>query len=455
MDDVRRRGTVELARRVAGLPEELARWSARVAANQDGFGIHTSQVQAIERMMADLSARLTSNVDKLKTTGAAEYAAAYLGIVDELAAVDDVWSVFGAALYQRSDAELRARLDVADLVAAGCYLPCLERAHSWGATPAAQLRPPPLVLLESGTTPAAVSKGETLELLGHAQRRYRDLRLTIPLVLLQRDHIHSSWLLCTVYHEVGHNLDADLALRAELKKRVLTLALGPRETSWWRWTGEILADAFGVLFGGAGFVDQLGRTLLIAAPDARFATLVDGERHPNPHLRLLLLCALLDQYGEPSWRATATALRTAAQASPAPAWVDDYRGDVGALAATFLDGKLDALNQHTLRELVAPLAPGRLDEVRDHLRFGAPADPASPRGFLGSFVELPAAARLAASAAADPAAELATIEQRARAFAARIPRPTKLATTGPSAEILAKISRELDLRTPEPEEDPR
>ncbi len=445
MADLQQRTIAELTRRAGRVPTEQARLRAAIDADKDGLGIHQSQFKAIAMMMDDLEKKLVASTGALAALAHDVLAEKYLEVIAEIAAVDDVWHVFGMAMHQRADPAIRTRLDLADLVAADCYRQAMLRASAWKLVPVDEPRPPPLVVLETGTTAAAASRGEKLDLLAHPQRKYRNIRLTVPLVLLPPDHIQSAWLLCAVYHEVGHNIDLDLKLREELKKKVLALTPNPqpqaRNDLWWSWTPEILADAFGVLFGGAGYVEAMAALLIVSAPAALFGETDETDPHPNPWVRTLLLCDLLDALGVADWLPTTAAIRETWGKLARPAWVDDYVSDAKAIAALLLDTALDQLGGRTLRTLIDPLAAHRQSELRKYLLKQAPRpDPKEAR-----YREVPAAAQLAIVAAGDPATAFDLVDARALGFAAAITRPRFLGLSGDQEKVLAEVLAELDL----------
>ena len=248
--EMRRRAALTL------LSEELQAWKASAAANVDGLGIHGSQLAALEILMDGLKKRQEGALSQLSPAlPPRQFAEFHYDLVNEIVGTYDVWCVFRHIIAQRQDQHLKPLLDAADLVAADCYRTCLNRVRDWGLLTEQQFREPPLVYLEAATSPATVSRGKEIKNLGFPMQRHRYLRLPIPIVTLPFDQATCLWLFCTLHHEVGHDLDQDLELRQELEQYLINRLKTENVPSdrweiWQRWTGEILADAFGVLLGG-------------------------------------------------------------------------------------------------------------------------------------------------------------------------------------------------------------
>lgn len=428
--DLVERTKAELGRRLGQMSGELGAWKGMAEANLDGQGIHRSQTLGVEVLMSVLVQRQKDLLQGLPGAPDAAFAKAYTELIDELASGHDVWRIFRSAMQQHLDKTLAAGLEAADLAAADCYLPVMKTARAWGAT-GDSLRPPPLVLLQSVTSPATVSRGEELGMLRFPLRRYRDTLLTVPLVLLPADQVGCLWLFCSLAHEVGHNADQDLKVQDELKGLVLAQAPVERRDQWWDWTGEILADAFGVLLGGPGFVSTLTSWLRIITPSDHFQAIDSRDPHPNPYVRTPLVCRMLETSGVPGWSALAQEVRAAAAAGGQPAWAADFVEDLQVIVPLFLDTKLAALKNHSLRELCGGVGavPARLDVLAKYIGKGGPMPDAKTFGI--SYRAIPVAAQLGLLDAGDLLpATLDGVQQRAMAYVASIPRPDFLAGAG-------------------------
>jgi hypothetical protein len=268
-------------------------------------------------------------------------------------------------------------------------------------------------------------------------------------VLFPADHASCLWLYCALHHETGHLLDQDLGLENALKGQVL--ALDPkkfadpasfaerRRGDWWKWTSEMVADAFGLMLGGSGYALSLASTLLAMAPAAQFAEIDPAARHPNPLVRLPLLCSMLEALAVPEWMQASKDVRAAWEGLAKPGWLDPYVADVPPIAQLFLDGKLDVLKGHALRELMTEGVPANvIKDLAFYLRTGLKRPP--PRSGIPPRA-VPAAAQLALDAAND----IDGIHARGIDYLINvIPRPKYL---GPGEEaqlsFLKRIAKEI------------
>jgi hypothetical protein len=457
MSAVRARILAELEHRVALFPHEVDRLEAAVAADEDGFRIHTTQVSVLKILMDELLQRQRDFLERLgRDVSDADFADGFAALVfDEMTGAQKVWNIFSQAFAARQKPEMAVHLDTADLVAAECYKLCIDQARNWGILDEGGLREPPLVCPEAFPEPIALGRRALLGSLGafcDAGWRFHDLGLPIPLVLMPADQIECVWLLPELCHEVGHDVDKDLGLTTELG-RVLaeSAAIEPaRRAVWQRWTTEILGDAFGVLLGNAGFAQWLAVLLLALAPGERYRVFDTTLTHPHPLVRVPLVAAMLRRLGG-SALAAAARLEGDARALRAPDGIAPFLGDVDVVASTILETRLAALLGHALPEL----NPDRVADVKkvralaDFLACGElrPA-PDKPSAFPYRLV--PSAAQLAVAEASPGAASLVAVQRRATEFITAIPRPPFLDSgarlTPRRAAVIAQQVRKIDFR---------
>ncbi|HEX7317619.1 MAG TPA: hypothetical protein VF297_27200 [Pyrinomonadaceae bacterium] len=441
----------EIQRRAALLPREVNVWHEGARANVGGLGIHLSQFNALKLMMDGLWERQAALLEELKPSlPAGEFADKYLSLTDEIVGAHDLWRIFRYIMAQHADEALKQFIVAADHVAADCYRTCMNKARLWKLVREEELREPPLVYLEAGASPSTASRGMAAETLSLPLRRYRNMRLPIPIVLLPFDHATSFWTLCNLYHEVGHNLDQDLKLRQELGDHLLTRMgqegwLAERQQSWWKWGGEILADVFGVLLGGAGFAYSLCWWLLALAPAERFRELDSRDVHPPPYVRVHLIAALLRESGSQELAQAAAAILAEWEAQPKPDWVAPYLAEGAVVVDVFLNQKLTALGgERTLRDFNDDL-DGDAERVRQ-VAACLPKNFNCPDPALIEFTPrlLPAAAQLALSKLGEPTAELLDkLQANALAYFQRVPRPDFLAGAG-REEFLRGLVRRVE-----------
>jgi hypothetical protein len=449
----------DIRRRSEMLPKDVQRWKDAIdqaalgTANAGGgtMGIHQSQISALKEMMDGLQGRQTELLDQLDPTGSLlGFSTAYLKLSDEIVSAHELWRIFRYIIALHEDATIGPLIDAADLVAADCYLTCMNKVRAWNLVAENQFRAPPLVFLEAEMSPSTASRGYSAGALPFPLRRYRNMRLPIPLILLPSDTATSMWMLCTLHHEVGHNLDQDLKLQAEMSGRLLTRLQGngtsqDLQKMWWQWTAEILADAFGVLLGGAGFAHALCWWLLVLAPEPTFQTLNTDDVHPPYFVRIHLIAAMLRQFKIPALDDAARSIVDTWEAQQKPDWVGPYVADSDLVADVFMNQALDALGQRPLTDLGPDLADDidRVARLESFLRTGI----SSPDPKLASSARwrhIPMAAQLAFIAQATPdSASLDRIQKRAFAYLSNLDRPKKMAGSGDKSDFFRQLVRDL------------
>ena len=449
------RSSSEASRRIEVLPSEMAGWITASQENVDGLGIHRSQLFALRDMLDTLTLRqrdLLAHRPQPAATG--EYAESELEFTAELVGAYELWTAFRSVFEQRREERLVRALDAADLVAASAYRCAIDRAVTWKVVKPNEFREPPLVCAEAVGSPGTAARGEQVVGLTGTIRRFRDKLLPIPLVLFPADRLDDIWTYSTLAHEVGHDLEADLAFGSEAIDAglaVLDAAGVPqdRQDAWRGWGAEVVADSVGVALAGAGFGGGLADWLLSVALAKLFAA-PNGDPHPPPHLRVRLIAGLLGGAGVAAWQPLAAALDGDIDAADAPAWQKSFDGDAHAFAGAVISTPLTALGGHAITELSPDIsADAALAEtLAQYLRtgFNRVPTPAGPPPFPARLV--PSAAALAVRAS--PAqANLGGIARRALDYIHDIPRPAFLAA--PPAghrEFLRDLAERLDVRPP-------
>ncbi len=433
---------IEVKRRAAFLREEVEAWKQAAHANQNQLGVHASQFTTLEDMMDVLLDKQDRLLGGLRADlSSRQFAMSYHRLANEIVGTHDLWRIFRYIFGQLQDERLGSLLDAANRVASDCYLSWLNRARQWQLISENQFREPPLVYLEAVHSPATANRGTEVQALGFPVRRYGEHRLPIPIVLLPFDQVGLMWLLCTLHHEVGHNLDQDLDLSDELTASLENVVSADRRDVWRTWSVEVLADALGVVSGGVGFGYALASLLFLLAP--RRATLDTRDSHPDHYLRVHLVAAMLEAMGGEGAREAADAIQQAAERLDAPAGADVFLNDCPAVATLFLTRPLAALGDRPLRDL----NPDWADEQRrtaklarflqTGLGFHAPASPLRPR-------LVPIAAELAIVSLDDAdEAKMMALNERAYDYLESLERPTFLAGADRAA-FLHSLAEAID-----------
>jgi hypothetical protein len=243
-----------------------------------------------------------------------------------------IWEFFRAKLVQRHDNGQRVFLQLADELAWGCYKPILDRF------PAAR-REPPLVFLNGGLSPFALSRdqafpaeavpGEPL-----AGRTYDDVlqRLPIPVIGVpwyQTAHVPD---LPVVAHETGHAVEDDFALHTRITTAIVNALAGTagasRAPAWIAWSSEIFADGWGCLTLGPAYASTLRDFLVQGQTTIEQEIATRDGKYPTATLRILL-CA---QWLEPTFADQAQAVRSAWLKQYPSRAMKDYEADVASIA---------------------------------------------------------------------------------------------------------------------------
>jgi hypothetical protein len=310
-------------------------------------------VEAIDEMLQGFLERARSALDTLKPEDAASFPERRLKVERELSGGHGVMGVFQHMLEQRDqDSPYRDALDAADLICAGCYLLCIQKAQAWQALPVNQpFRAPPLTYLNAALSPTAATRRHMMGLFGMPGEGLTEIKMPISVLSLPFDHTSAIWTYCALYHEIGHPLDQDLQIAEALENHVRGVVDAARWPQWRWWLREIIADAFGGMLGGVAYARSLAR-LLIRAP-ADVLRLEPEDRHPNAYVRLFLVTSMLRVFAGQVQAMAATAdelenmWRTRYAETPE---LTEYREECADVAAAVLRTPLNALNGHAMQE---------------------------------------------------------------------------------------------------------
>jgi hypothetical protein len=342
-------------------------------------------------------------------------------IEERLLAAHLVWDFFRSRLAMRGDAFLRTYLDACDEFAWSCYEGARTRFFAAqqaavganaseaaaNAAPVASVatgKEPPLVFLNGGWSPFAVSRERALDLdrpafnvdggtvawlqTGEFHSVVRDLPFPmIGVPWYQLRHLPDALVLG---HEMGHVLEWDFALRPDMEAALAAAPLIPvdRQKAWLAWRMEIFADIVGTLAGGPRFGGALMDFL------ATHPAKIQQERrtvglwgaYPMRWLRIDLVAYALRHIG---FAKEAAKLRADwQQAYGAPAIQSEFADDVPAVVTALIDGPYHALGAAKLTDLISfrtDAAGAPYDEAVADAIFGQGSlDIANPREFFAA-----------------------------------------------------------------------
>jgi hypothetical protein len=343
--------TAELKLRSQLITTELTEWRDQADTNQQGAGIHQSQIEAIRIMFDELGKTGAELLNGLESaTDLPDFKQKRLALEQELTAAHGILAVFRFVFAQREDPDFfRSSLDAADLVGVDCYKPCIERAASWGAIDVSKFRVPPLTYLNTLLSPAAFTRRHGFGAFKLPLEGYLDLKLPTSIVSLPFHHTRAIWTYCALHHEVGHIIDQDLHLTDSFTPRVVAVVPTNRAQLWSGWVREMIADAFGVLLGHDGYVSLMAKLLLL--PDDLVTKIDPHDRHPTPYIRMFVLAALLTEMGVPALKTYAGEVLADWRATyDEPSALTPLLDDCTPIAQVLMNAKLPALKEHILSE---------------------------------------------------------------------------------------------------------
>jgi hypothetical protein len=434
------RKKLELDAKSQALAGELAHWRAVSAANQP-YEKHHSQIARISARLESVIGGITKEIAALND-GTDAVLIAGQRIEERLLAAHLVWDFFRSRLAMRGDAFLRTYLDACDEFAWSCYegarkrffeareqeqqhaanvaqaggasatavaggAGAAEAAGTAGALASANVavgKEPPLVFLNGGWSPFAVSREQALDLdrpafnvaggtvawlqTGEFHSVVRDLPFPmIGVPWYQLRHLPDALVLG---HEMGHVLEWDFTLKPDMEAALAALPLIPidRQKAWSAWRMEIFADIVGALAGGPRFggalMDFLA-TMPVKVQQERRTVGVWGA-YPMRWLRIDLVAYALRNIGFAKEAATLRA--DWQQTYGAPAIQAEFAGDVPAVVTALIDGPYAVLGDAKLTDLISfrtDAAGAPYDEAVVDAIFGQGSlDIANPREFFAA-----------------------------------------------------------------------
>ncbi|MBN2549266.1 MAG: hypothetical protein JXB15_08920, partial [Anaerolineales bacterium] len=208
----------------------------------------------------------------------------------------------------------------------------------------------------------------------------------IPVIEMPWDHIENAWEFLALHHEVGHDLEADLKLRARLVLNLQGALLAKnvpleRVQTWLAWQAEVFADLTALQLGGPAFVETLMHLLML--PKDMVTVFNPEDPHPTHYVRILMNAAYI-----PTLIAGNAAL-AAYGAQMAERWqslyglhkhFDTYISDFPVVFQALMDTPMPELLNQTMRQLLPYSAAdeARIQKGAGYLRTGK-SKPASLR----------------------------------------------------------------------------
>lgn len=251
-----------------------------------------------------------------------------------------IWQYFAEKFQQRETAANQLALQFADELAWSCYGPFLRQAALKGREPP---KIQPLVYFSLDDSPFAIPRGGTFvpaslgaRELDNAKLQEITSELPVSIIGLPWFHVHHAPHAPVIAHEVGHLIEEDFGLRAELEAALLAAVGAPRRDHWRSWRRECFADFIGALTMGPSYA--LALMGYLADDPARIAADPADVKasYPPRDVRVAFVAEILRllhlDRATPvlqDWRAV----------YGAPAGLDDLATDARALAAVWLDVK--------------------------------------------------------------------------------------------------------------------
>lgn len=289
------RKRVELERKLGAVTTSVEAWRT-VSATGKAHQRHHSQVKRIAEVIAEyqrlLTQRLPAADDEARLLAESE------GLARATVDLHRIWEFFRAKLAQRDVATLWTHLRAADELAWRCWEPA--RAVAPGG---ASLKQPPLVYLNGGWSPLALSRERafTAEYVEGQLRLDSSLRkaverVPVPVIGLPWTQLAHAPEMIAVGHEVGHIVEQELKLEGAVSTLLTAATKDATEpAAWARWRSEIFADVFACAALGRAALSTLIDFLIKPAATVNVqdvATFAKGD-YPPDSLRVAICAGAL------------------------------------------------------------------------------------------------------------------------------------------------------------------
>ena len=326
------RKQVALQQKIDSLRDEFCQWrmvteeSAEFEKHQTQVIALTGHLEGLWQTTQDLFAEARSEKTVLADSR---------NIESLLLGLRRIWEFFRSKLVQRRDPSMRPFLQAADELAWACYRPVLDRY------PAAR-RQPPLVFLNGGLSPYALSRDQAFvaesvpgETLGGAT--YDPILQHLPFAMIgvpwhQVAHLPD---LPVVAHETGHAVENDFKLLPFALVNIETeLGTGsPHLAHWKAWSREVFADLWGCLTLGPAYASSLADFLASGRVEIDNEIASELGKYPTTHLRIVICIEALERLG---FAIEASNLETQWRSEYAPATMARFEDDVPKVVEAIL-----------------------------------------------------------------------------------------------------------------------
>ena len=368
------RKKIELELKLASLDEELKSWCDRSDKDKI-FEKHNTQIRALQAHLNGWHASIKKRLEKYNKQAPDLYLTNCANAEKIILSEHRIWDYFRSKLIQREEDSFLPYLRAADEFAWSCYQPILKIVYpDVVSSPAKQ---PPLVFFNGGFSPFSLSRGKSFQpeqVAGEVLNVTEEYitKLPIPVVGVPWDQVSHLPAVLVVGHEVGHIIEDDFGLEAELKL-MLKNALEQRKAdetrtrAWNEWLGEIFADLYGCLAAGPAFggalIDFIAKGKQTICSEAKIAP--DWGRYPTDFLRVRIILQALELMGFDKTPAAVEyrELWDLYSSGMDPAYTDD----VPVIVTALLEGKHTVLGNKSIMEVFS-FSEDQQNAVDDHVK---------------------------------------------------------------------------------------
>lgn len=351
------RKKLELNQKMNALESEFDDWLEKSKDENAKFAKHHTQIRAIQAMLAPRHKEIRADLDLYSPeTDTDNFLGDCANSEKLILSEHRIWNYFRSKFIQRNEDVFKLYLEVADEFAWECYMPIQKTVYPDAST--AKGKEPPLVFFNGGASPFSVSRDRAFEpesVIGGGITLDAETvgKLPIPMVGIPWHQVKNLPEILVIGHEVGHIVEKDFGLTAELEKHLdnaLDSASDERRSAWKSWLSEIFADLYGCLAAGPAFAGTLIDFIItdknLISEELKFSS--DWGKYPTVYLRVEIILHVLKHLKfdeeikkyEDLWRSNYT--------SKMP---KEYLDDIKIIVPQFLNGKYQCLGGKSIPEI--------------------------------------------------------------------------------------------------------